>query len=152
MMGYTRLVCHVDGGARGNPGPAAIGVVFYDETAPARGQPDGEAPTPLVSWGARIGHATNNVAEYQAVVAALDRAIEMGANELVVRSDSELLVRQMNGQYRVKEAHLKVLYQRVGNLAARLGGVKFEHVPRSANREADRLVNAALDLVPPETI
>ncbi|OGS69545.1 MAG: hypothetical protein A2Y96_01980 [Firmicutes bacterium RBG_13_65_8] len=150
MMGNPRLVCHVDGGARGNPGPAAIGVVFYDETAFAHSLPDGEPPTFLLSWGARIGRATNNVAEYHAVLAALDRAIEMGAKELIVRSDSELLVRQMNGQYRVKQAHLQALHQRVRNLAGRLGNVTFEHIPRSANREADRLVNAALDLVPPE--
>jgi len=143
-MNAGSLVCYVDGGARGNPGPAAIGVVVYDDCR--RNQGGGPDPEPLLAWGARIGRATNNVAEYQAVLAALEKALQLGATDLTVRSDSELLVRQMNGQYRVKQPHLQVLHLRASRLTARFHSVKFEHVGRENNREADRLVNEALDL------
>lgn len=143
-----RLVCHVDGGARGNPGPAAIGVVFYEhdprDSGPRESGPRASTE-PLLAWGARLGRATNNVAEYQAVLAALDRALQLGATDLIVRSDSQLLVRQLNGQYKVRQPHLQVLCERVRRLAAGFRSVKFEHVRREDNREPDRLVNQALD-------
>ncbi|MGZ8764487.1 MAG: ribonuclease HI family protein [Acidimicrobiia bacterium] len=127
-----------DGGARGNPGPAAIGAVIYDTTT--------DPPTLLRSISERIGVATNNVAEYQALVRALEVADELGAHRVRVRADSQLLIRQLEGQYRVKNAGLRPLYEQARGLLARYDDVVLEHVPREDNAEADMLVNAALDL------
>ena len=123
-----------DGGARGNPGPAAFGYVLETE--------DG---TILAAHGERIGVATNNVAEYSALVAGLDRALELGVDELEVVSDSELLVKQMTGEYRVKNEALKDLNERASRLARRLRRVDYTAVRREHNELADRLVNEALD-------
>jgi ribonuclease HI len=123
-----------DGGARGNPGPAAFGYVLETE--------DG---TILAAHGERIGVATNNVAEYSALVAGLERALELGVDELEVVSDSELLVKQMTGEYRVKNEALKELNERASRLARRLGRVDYTAVRREHNELADRLVNEALD-------
>jgi ribonuclease HI len=123
-----------DGGARGNPGPAAFGYVLETE--------DG---TILAAHGERIGVATNNVAEYSALVAGLERALELGVDELEVVSDSELLVKQMTGEYRVKNEALKELNERASRLARRLGPVDYTAVRREHNELADRLVNEALD-------
>jgi ribonuclease HI len=128
------VVAYIDGGARGNPGPAGYGVRV--ETA------DGQLVEEL--RGA-IGRATNNVAEYQGLIAALTYAVEHGYRVLRVRSDSELLVRQMRGDYKVRSAGLQPLYGQARLLAARLGRVTYEHVPRALNREADRLANEAMD-------
>ena len=92
-----------------------------------------------------LGEATNNVAEYSALILALERAIELGASELEVRSDSELMVRQMTGRYRVKNEGLKPLFERARTLAGKLERVAYVHVRREANREADRLANQAID-------
>ena len=123
-----------DGGARGNPGPAAYGYVLEAE--------DG---TVLDARGEPIGVATNNVAEYRALVAGLAKAAELGVDDLEVVSDSELLVRQMTGVYRVKNTALRELSAEAGRLARRIGRVSYSSVPREHNELADRLVNEALD-------
>ena len=123
-----------DGGARGNPGPAAYGYVL--ETA------DG---TILDSRGQKIGHATNNVAEYRALIAGLEAALSHGVTQLDVVSDSELLVKQMRGEYKVKNAALKTLSTRAAALARGLDSVSYIAVRREHNELADRLVNEALD-------
>ena len=131
---YPKLVLHVDGGARGNPGPAAIGVVVS--------QPDGEVVT---TFGAKIGETSNNVAEYRALLAGLELATEHGAREVHIVNDSELVARQVSGVYRVKHPAMQDLHRQA--LAA-LGGFEswsIESVPRSQNADADRLVNDALD-------
>ena len=123
-----------DGGARGNPGPAAYGYVLEAE--------DG---TVLAAHGEPIGVATNNVAEYRALVAGLARALELGVDEVEVVSDSELLVRQMTGVYRVKNAALRELSLAAAGLARRFRSVEYRAVRRELNELADRLVNEALD-------
>ncbi len=123
-----------DGGARGNPGPAAYGFVIEDEHGAV-----------LAAHGKAIGIATNNVAEYSALLAGLARAAELGVTELEVVSDSELMVRQMQGVYKVKNAALRDLWDDAGRLARRLGRVTYTAVRREHNALADRLVNDALD-------
>jgi ribonuclease HI len=123
-----------DGGARGNPGPAAAAYVLEAE--------DG---TVLDARGTAIGVATNNVAEYRALVDGLRRAVEVGVDELEVISDSELLVKQMRGEYRVKNETLRGLFLEASALANRIGSVTYTAVRREHNDLADRLVNEALD-------
>ncbi len=123
-----------DGGARGNPGPAAYGYVLEAE--------DG---TVLDASGEAIGVATNNVAEYRALVAGLAKAAELGIDELEVVSDSELLVKQMTGEYRVKNKALQELSLEASRLARQVGTVRYKAVRREHNELADRLVNEALD-------
>jgi ribonuclease HI len=130
----VKATLNTDGGARGNPGPAAFGYILEAE--------DG---TVLASHGELIGTATNNVAEYSGLVAGLRKAIELQVPEVEVRSDSELLVKQMRGEYRVKNAALRELFVEAGRLARALGNVEYRHVRREDNEEADRLVNEALD-------
>ena len=127
-----------DGGARGNPGPAAFGYVLEAE--------DG---TVLASHGEAIGVATNNVAEYRGLLAGLARAAELGVDELEVVSDSELVVKQMRGEYRVKNEALRELSIEAARLARQLGRVSYTAVRREHNELADRLVNDALDAVQP---
>jgi ribonuclease HI len=123
-----------DGGARGNPGPAAAAYVLEAE--------DG---TVLEARGTAIGVATNNVAEYRALVDGLRRAVEVGVDELEVVSDSELLVKQMRGEYRVKNEALRALFLEASALARQIGRVSYTAVRREYNELADRLVNEALD-------
>jgi probable phosphoglycerate mutase len=123
-----------DGGARGNPGPAAYGYVLEAS--------DG---TVLAAHGEAIGVATNNVAEYQALIAGLERAVQLGVDELEVVSDSELLVKQMRGEYRVKNRGLIPLSLEAARLARQVGRVRYTAVRREHNELADRLVNEALD-------
>jgi ribonuclease HI len=123
-----------DGGARGNPGPAAYGFVLEAE--------DG---TVLAAKGERIGVATNNVAEYRALIAGLEKAAELAVPEVEVVSDSELLVKQMTGEYRVKNAALQDLSIQASRLARQIGKVSYTAVRREHNELADRLVNEALD-------
>jgi probable phosphoglycerate mutase len=123
-----------DGGARGNPGPAAYGYVLEAE--------DG---TVLASHGEAIGTATNNVAEYRALIAGLEKAAELVVDELEVVSDSELLVKQMRGEYKVKNENLRGLFEQASVLADRLRSVRYTAVRREHNELADRLVNEALD-------
>jgi ribonuclease HI len=123
-----------DGGARGNPGPAAYGYVLETE--------DGAV---LAAHGETIGTATNNVAEYRALIAGLEKALELQVDEVDVVSDSELLVKQMRGEYRVKNAALRDLWDEASALARRLRSVRYTAVRREHNELADRLVNEALD-------
>ena len=123
-----------DGGARGNPGPAAFAYVLETD--------DGHV---LAAHGEPIGVATNNVAEYRALVAGLAKAVESGVRELDVVSDSELLVKQMRGEYRVKNEALRELSLEAARLARKLDGVRYTAVRREHNELADRLVNEALD-------
>jgi ribonuclease H / adenosylcobalamin/alpha-ribazole phosphatase len=123
-----------DGGARGNPGPAAYAYVLEAE--------DG---TVLAAHGEAIGVATNNVAEYSALVAGLEKAAEVGVTELEVISDSELMVKQMRGEYRVKNEALQGLSAQASRLAREVGSVSYRAVRREQNKLADQLVNEALD-------
>jgi ribonuclease HI len=128
----TRLF--TDGGARGNPGPAAYGFVLESE--------DG---TVLAAEGQAIGTATNNVAEYSGLIAGLQKAVELQVPDVEVVSDSELMVKQMRGEYRVKNEALRELYDEATALARRVGKVEYRHVRRAHNELADKLVNDALD-------
>ncbi len=123
-----------DGGARGNPGPAAYGYVLEAENG-----------TVLAAHGEAIGEATNNVAEYRALVAGLEKAVELAVDEVEVVSDSELLVKQMRGEYKVKNEALRELYEEATGLARQLRSVRYTAVRREHNELADRLVNEALD-------
>jgi ribonuclease HI len=125
---------NIDGGARGNPGPAACAVVVRNEKSEV-----------IAEWGEYLGIQTNNVAEYSGLLAALDYALREKYPSLKVLSDSELLVQQMRGVYKVKNAQLKELFDRAQALARKIGYFGIEHVPRESNREADRLVNKVLD-------
>jgi ribonuclease HI len=129
-----RATLYTDGGSRGNPGPAASAYVLETE--------DG---TVLAAHGETIGVATNNVAEYRALVAGLAQAVEAGIAELEVVSDSELLVKQMRGEYKIKNRALQELSLEAGRLARRIGKVTYRAVRREHNELADRLVNEALD-------
>ncbi|UCG54214.1 MAG: ribonuclease HI family protein [Dehalococcoidia bacterium] len=128
-----KLIIHTDGVSRGNPGQAAIGFIIHDE----RG-----GLVASISHG--IGRATNNKAEYRAIITALEKVLPLDADEIELNSDSELVVKQVNGQYRVKKEALRSLYQRVKQLQGKLRGFKIKHIPRQHNREADKLANAAL--------
>ena len=132
-MKIKRVVIHADGASLGNPGPAAIGATIKDE--------QGRLIT-TISQG--IGRTTNNQAEYRAIIAALEKAIELGAKQVDIKLDSQLVVRQINGQYRVKNAALKPLYQQVKHLQSLLGGFTITHIPRQQNTEADNLAHMAL--------
>ena len=125
---------YTDGGSRGNPGPAAYAYVLEAV--------DG---TVIASEGVKIGIATNNVAEYRALIAGLERAVELQVPEVEVVSDSELLVKQMRGEYRVKNPALRDLSLEAARLARKLAKVEYRHVAREHNELADRLVNEALD-------
>lgn len=123
-----------DGGSRGNPGPAASGAVIFDEQG-----------APLSEVGTYLGIATNNVAEWMALVTGLEAAVELGIDDLAVRLDSELVVRQVEGVYRVKNAALIPLHARAKTLLRRFAHVDIRHIPRKENAAADALVNRILD-------
>jgi ribonuclease HI len=125
---------HIDGASRGNPGPASYAAIIYG--------PDGSQ---VFQIGKYLGRDTNNVAEYYALIAALDYAANHAIKRLRVNSDSELLVRQMQGRYKVKSPDLRPLFERAANLARSLEYFALQHVPREMNRDADRLANVALD-------
>lgn len=128
------ITIEFDGGSRGNPGPAGIGVVLRSK--------DG---TPVVTLGRFIGKATNNVAEYTALITGLTRAKELGARNLHVRGDSELIIKQMRGEYRVRHPDLRPLYEEAEFLSHQFNTVKFEHNLRHKNQLADKLANLAMD-------
>ncbi|HEX5938097.1 MAG TPA: ribonuclease HI family protein [Actinomycetota bacterium] len=128
------MIVSCDGASRGNPGPAGIGVQITD---------DGGAVLAEIARG--IGETTNNVAEYTAVIEGLARADELGAELVTLRSDSQLLINQLTGRYRVKTPHLEPLHRRARRLAAGFERVTFEHVRRELNQEADRLANEGVD-------
>ncbi|HSB80992.1 MAG TPA: ribonuclease HI family protein [Candidatus Methylomirabilis sp.] len=129
---WTRI--HIDGGSRGNPGPAGVGVMIVG--------PDGQAREQIHRY---IGEATNNVAEYHALLLALERARALGCTDLDVYSDSELLVRQIQGRYQVKNAALRPLYVKALERIAGFRHFKIQHVPREQNMEADALANRGMD-------
>lgn len=124
---------HTDGGARGNPGPAGIGAILKD------------GPRVLGEVAMSIGVATNNVAEYQAVITGLELALEQGVRELEVYMDSQLVVSQLKGEWKIKNADLKPLALRARSLMNRFDRINLSHVPRELNHEADRLANQAMD-------
>lgn len=134
-----KLTIYTDGGARGNPGPAGIGVVIAQ---------DGRT---IKKYAQHIGKATNNQAEYQAVIFALQKVKQLlGRDQVkktdaVCRLDSELVVKQLNGDYKIKEKEIQTLFLKLRNLTVDFRAVSFEHIPRERNQEADRLVNEALD-------
>lgn len=128
------ITAYIDGGARGNPGPAGYGVSIQD--------PDGAV---LDELHGGLGIATNNVAEYNGLLAALRWAAEHGHGKVHIRADSELLVRQMRGEYKVKNEGLKPLFLQACALVRRIGDVSFEHVRRELNKDADRLSNLGMD-------
>jgi ribonuclease HI len=129
------LIVSCDGAARGNPGPAGIGVQITDE--------QGNVVAEIAEW---IGETTNNVAEYTAALEGLRKAAELGAHRVHLRSDSQLLIQQLKGTYRVKAPHLRPLYEQVKGVLAGFDRVRLQHVPREENREADRLANLGVDL------
>jgi ribonuclease HI len=133
--GKRAFILNVDGGSRGNPGPAAAAWVLRDAS-------DGQV---LIEKGVRVGEETNNRADYFALLFGLEDALALKADAVLVRSDSELMVRQMNGVYRVKNANLKPLYERAVAMSRRFKTFRITHVPREENRDADRMANAALD-------
>ena len=129
-----KAVIFTDGASRGNPGSAAIGAVIKDEQGKL-----------ISSISRRIGRTSNNQAEYRAVIIALEEAIRLGARQVTIKMDSELVAKQINGEYRVKKATLKPLYQQVKQLQASLEDFTITHVPRRQNTEADNLANKALN-------
>mgnify|MGYP001599876981 CR=1 FL=1 len=135
-----KYIIHTDGGSRGNPGPAALGAVIEEE-----------AGTLKKEYGEYIGRATNNEAEYKAVIFALKKLKQLVGKEkafeskVEVRVDSELLERQINGRYKILDGNIQPLFLELWNLKIDFSDIKFKHVPRQKNRAADRMVNAALD-------
>ncbi len=128
------LTLQFDGGSRGNPGPAGIGIVVSSS--------DG---TSLVTLGRFIGRATNNVAEYRALITAMQEALKLGAKKIIIRGDSELVIKQMRGEYRVKSPDMKPLYGEAQDLLAQFDETKIEHNLRGKNVLADKLANLAMD-------
>ena len=128
------MTINCDGAARGNPGPAGAGAIVVDE--------DGAV---LAEVAEGLGETTNNVAEYTAVIRGLEEAKRLGAHEVLLRSDSQLLINQLTGRYRVKAPHLQPLHRRVRALLVGFAKVDLEHVPRERNAEADRLANLGVD-------
>jgi ribonuclease HI len=133
-LNTEKVIIFTDGAARGNPGPAAIGAIIQDESGHA-----------LARISRRLGITTNNQAEYQAVIAGLEKAIGLGAKHVLLKSDSELVVKQINGKYRIKNTTLRPLYQIVVKLAGRLKSLTVSYISRNQNSEADALANKALD-------
>jgi ribonuclease H / adenosylcobalamin/alpha-ribazole phosphatase len=134
VTALAEVIINCDGAARGNPGPAGAGAVVV--------APDG---TVLAEVAEGLGETTNNVAEYTAAIRGLEEAARLGALRVLLRSDSQLLINQLNGRYRVKTAHLVPLHRRIRDLVSSFERVTFEHVPRAQNAEADRLANVGVD-------
>jgi len=129
-----KLTIYSDGGARGNPGPAAIGVIIRDESGKT-----------IAGYGEYLGERTNNFAEYSALISALKKAGELGATEVECILDSELVARQMKGEYKVREPELQKLFVQAYNAAARFKKISYRHTLREGNKEADWWVNKILD-------
>lgn len=134
MSQQKTVIINTDGGARGNPGPAGIGLVIKSEL--------GET---LYSYGAYIGEATNNVAEYSALIKALEESVNLGATKVKIQMDSELIVKQMQGIYKIKQPVLQELAVKVLSLLKKFDAYSFHHIRREYNQEADAQVNKALD-------
>ena len=135
-MSVKKAIIFTDGAAEPNPGPAAIGAIIKDEQGRL-----------IARISQRIGTTTNNQAEYRAVIAALEEAIKLGVTHVKLNSDSELVVKQITGKYRVKKAALKPLYLKVKQLQSSLESFTITHIPREQNTEADNLANKALDSI-----
>ena len=133
-----RYILYTDGGARNNPGPAGAGAVLYELKVKSEKSKVGE-------WGKYLGEATNNQAEYQALILGLEQAKNYEVEELQCFLDSELLVKQMKREYRVKDQGLAPLFLKAWNLAMKFKKITFTHVPREQNKEADKLVNQVID-------
>jgi ribonuclease HI len=134
ILNTDKVIIYTDGAARGNPGPAAIGVIIKDETGRV-----------AATISRRLGATTNNQAEYRALIAGLEKALALGARHIVIKSDSELVVKQLNGIYKIKNAGLRPLYQEVVRLTGSLESFSISYIPRSQNAVADALANRALD-------
>lgn len=131
------LIIYTDGGARGNPGPAGAGIVIYQEK--------GDAEELAEKFGKYLGEATNNQAEYTALLLAITRAREMGATSIDFMMDSELIVKQMNREYKVRDQNLAALFTKIWNETIHFKKVTFTHIPREKNKLADQMVNLAID-------
>jgi len=129
-----KAIIYTDGGARGNPGPAGIGAVIYNEHK-----------KPVAEISEFLGVATNNQAEYKALIAAFRKAADLGVKELDCYLDSELVVKQLKGEYRVKDKDLALLFLDIHNLSLKFKNISYTHIPREMNKEADRLANEAMD-------
>jgi ribonuclease HI len=134
VSGPARVIINCDGAARGNPGPAGAGAIVVDENGAV-----------LAEVAEGLGETTNNVAEYTAVIRGLEEAKRLGAREVLLRSDSQLLINQLTGRYRVKAPHLQPLHKRVRDLMRAFTRVDLEHVPRERNAAADSLANLGVD-------
>jgi ribonuclease HI len=134
VSGPARVIINCDGAARGNPGPAGAGAIVVDESGAV-----------LAEVAEGLGETTNNVAEYTAVIRGLEEAKRLGAREVLLRSDSQLLINQLTGRYRVKAPHLQPLHKRVRDLMRAFTRVDLEHVPRERNAAADSLANLGVD-------
>jgi len=133
-LNKNKVIINADGASRGNPGPAAIGATIKDENGSV-----------IARISRRIGTTTNNQAEYRAIITALEKAISLGAKCVILKSDSELVVKQINGHYKIKNSALRPLYQQVVKLTGSLESITASHIPRAQNAEADALANMALD-------
>jgi ribonuclease HI len=133
-MKYEKLTVYTDGGSRGNPGPSGIGAIIYDENK-----------NKIAEISEYIGEGTNNQAEYKAVIAALEKCQKLGGEFIEFYLDSELVVEQLNRHYKVKERELANLFLLVHNRSLSFKKLKYKHIPREMNKEADKLVNLALD-------
>jgi ribonuclease HI len=134
VSGPSRVIVNCDGAARGNPGPAGAGAIVVDESGAV-----------LAEVAEGLGETTNNVAEYTAVIRGLEEAKRLGAREVLLRSDSQLLINQLTGRYRVKAPHLQPLHKQVRDLMRAFARVDLEHVPRERNAAADSLANLGVD-------
>jgi len=130
-----KLILYTDGGSRGNPGPSGVGVVILDENKKK-----------VKEFFKYIGEATNNIAEYSALIYGLEEAAALSAGEVLVHMDSELLVKQLSGEYKVKNADLKPLFEKALGILKQFNSFEVKHIERSKNKEADKLVNKALNL------
>lgn len=131
----TDLIIYTDGVSRGNPGDAGIGIIIKDASGKV-----------IDEIGRYIGIATNNIAEYSALIAALKYAVRHKAGSMKIFSDSELMVKQMNGEYRVKDGNIAILFKEAQELLKKIGSFTIRHIPREENREADKLANRAVNL------
>ncbi len=134
-MKNKKLILYTDGGSRGNPGPSGVGVVILDENKKK-----------VKEFFKYIGEATNNIAEYSALIYGLEEAAALSAGEVLVHMDSELLVKQLSGEYKVKNADLKPLFEKALGILKQFNSFEVKHIERSKNKEADKLVNKALNL------
>lgn len=130
-----KVYLYTDGGSRGNPGPSGTGVILLDSNKKK-----------IKEKFEYIGQATNNVAEYSALVSGLEAAIDVGATDIIAHLDSELLVKQLNGEYKVKDPNMKILFERSLGILKNFKTFEIKHIPREKNKEADRLVNKAINL------